>query len=101
MKRIERGRARRQALAITRQLEARVDADLPHVREIVDVEAGEVARLLGGAERAEGGGDLFVVSLCEARAFRQIGAADDAECQARIAPLQEADGRLDRGGVAL
>ncbi len=101
VQRIERRRARREALAVTRELEVRVDADAPDVGEVVDVEAREVARLLGGAEIAERRVNVFVERLCEARSFGQERAAHDAEGQARVAALQEADGRLDRRRVTI
>src|SRR4030095_934414 len=58
--RLERGRARGGALPLARELETRVDACAPDVREIVDVEAREVTRLLGGAERSERRRELLV-----------------------------------------
>jgi hypothetical protein len=88
-------------LAVAGELEARVDAFAPGVGEVVDVEAGEVARLLGRAERAEGRGQRLVAALLalsgrwaevrEARAFRQEAAPDDAE--------REAGGAARRGAA--
>ena len=101
VQRIERGCARCEALAVARQLEARIDAVAPHVGEIVDVQACEIPRLLGGTQRAERGHDVFVVRLLEAWAFRQKRAADDAERQRGITALQEADRWLNRVGVAI
>ena len=101
VQRIEGRRARGEPLAVARELEARVDAEAPDVGEVVDVQAGEVARLLGRAQRAEGRVDLLVERLFEARPFGKEGAADDAKGQARIAALQEADRRLHGVRVAL
>src|SRR5690606_33371324 len=100
-------RARGEPLRVTRELEARIDADAPDVREIVDIEAREIARLFGRAERAESRGELVVcvcIAVCEMReprAFGQIRAPDDAQREARIAALQEAHGGLDGVYVAL
>ena len=43
----KRGRARRELLAVARQLEARIDAVADDVGEVVDEQAGEVARAVG------------------------------------------------------
>ena len=65
--RIERRRARRELLAVARQLEARVDAVADHVGEIVDVEAREVLGAIGDAERAERPRQRIVVVARRAR----------------------------------
>ena len=110
MQRIERRGARGEAFAVTGELEARIDAFAPDVGEIVDEEAREITGLLGGAERAEGGRQVFVErgmfgrgggSDVKARTLGQERASDDAKGQARVAPLQEADRRLHRVDVAL
>ena len=101
VQRIECRRACSELLAVARELEARIDAEPPHVGEVVDVQAREITRLLRRAERAERGMDLLVERLLEARALRQKRAPDDAKRQARIAALQEADRRFHGVGVAL
>src|SRR6185295_16155673 len=111
VQRIERRRARGEPFGVTCELEARVDAGTPNVREIVDIEARQVAGLLGRAERAERRRELLVdvgvlrrrrrAKVREPRPLGQERAADDPQREARIAALQEADRRLHRFDVTL
>jgi hypothetical protein len=101
VQRIERGGTGRQLLAVSRELEARIDALPPDVGEVIDEEACQIARLLGGAECAERGLNVFVERWRETRPLGKKRPADDTKRQARIATLQEADGGLDRFDVTL
>jgi hypothetical protein len=49
VQRIEGCGTGRELFAIPREFETRIDAVAPDVGEIVDVQAGEITRLLGGA----------------------------------------------------
>jgi hypothetical protein len=98
---VEGSRARGEALGITGELEARVDADAPDIGEVIHVQARQVTCLFGGAQRAEGGLQSVILCLREARTLRQPGATHDAEREAGIPPLQETDGRLDSVGIKL
>ena len=103
--RLERRRARGQFLAVACELELRIDALAPDVGEVVDIQAREVARLVGRAQAAERPSERVVAAgrreRCEPGPFGQELAADDAQRKARIATLQEADRGLDRRNVAL
>ena len=111
MQRFERRGACGESLAIARELEAWVDADAPNVGEVVDVQAREVTSLLRRAEGAERGQQLLVerrmlargrrAQMLEAWPFGKKRAPDDTKCQARIATLQEPNGRAHSVHVKL
>ena len=94
-------RTRGQPFAIARQLETRIDADAPHIGKIIHKKTGEIARLLGGAQRAEGFLQGLFRDLREARPLGQKSASDNAQGQAWIATLQKPDGRFDRLCIAI
>ena len=103
MQRFERGGACGESLAIAHELEAWVDAEPPNIGEVVDVQAREITSLLRRAQGAERGQQLLVerrmlargtrAQMLEARPFGKERAPDDTKCQARIATLQEPNGR--------
>src|SRR5256885_16725395 len=74
-----------------------------NIGEVIDVQAREVTRLLRRAQGAERGQQLLVeprmlargrrAQMLEAWAFGKKRAPDDTKCQARIAALQEPNGR--------
>ncbi len=106
--RIEGRLALRQRLGVAHELEARVDAVAQHVGQIVQVQRGQVARLVLHAQRAKSPGqrvtafciDIHIERL-EARSLGQEGAAANAVRQRRVAPLQISDDRCDRRCIAL
>src|SRR5688572_3948531 len=64
LERLERRRARGEALAVASELELRIDPIAPRVGQVVDVEAREVACLVGRAEGAESGAQGVVAGCC-------------------------------------
>jgi hypothetical protein len=91
------------SFAVPRELEARVDALANHVSEVVDEEAREVPRAVGGAQRAEGPGGRVALRAegFEARALGEKRAARDAQREARVAALKKAKHGLDEGHAGL
>ena len=105
---IELRLARRQALAIPHELEARVDRIADHIGQIIEIERGEVPRAIVGAERPERPAERVAVLA------RQIGLERrepwplgepppprDAVRERRVTPLQEGDDRIDGALVGL
>src|SRR3954452_22317208 len=102
MQEIECGGTGGQPLAVAGQLKSRVNANSPHISEVVDVQARQITRLLRRAQGAEGGEQLLAgAEMLKARAFRKIGSTHDAKSEAGIAPLEKANRRFNRVGVAL
>ena len=105
---IELRLARRQALAIAHELEARVDRVADHIRQIVEIERGEVPRAIVGAERPERPAERVAVLArqigLERREPRPLGEPPpprDAVREGRVPALQEGDDRVDGALVGL
>ena len=109
MQGIEAGGAGGQPLAVARELEARIDADAPDIGEVIHVEAGEVAGLLGRAEGAEGGQQMFIERArppqprtgARSGGLREERRGRRCESEAGVAALQKPHGRFNRVDVML
>ncbi len=107
---IERRLARRQRFCIAHELEARVDGIADDVREIIEIQGGDVLGAILQPQRAKGpvehvafmllivGG---VLERCKARTFRQVMPRRDAMGHAGVAALQKSNGRRDCRAVGL
>ncbi len=102
--RLERRRARRELLAVARELEARVDAERARrrrdrrrtgSRDSAPDRSCRACRTPRRAARRRRVGAM-AAQMGEARPFGQERAADDAQREARVAALQEANRRLHR-----
>src|SRR6185312_489814 len=87
--RVERRCARCESLAVPSQLEAGIDTNSPDIREIIDIQARQVTRLLRRTQRTESSEQPLVglrrlhrlsrAQLLEARPFREKRAPDDTQ----------------------
>ncbi|MNL18715.1 hypothetical protein D3C87_1398720 [compost metagenome] len=104
---VEGGLAARQRFGVADELESRVDGVTQHVRQIVQIQGGQVLGAVMQAQRAEcptqGIAAIFVhvhVQRAEPRALGQEIAAHDTVRQGGIAALKKRDRRPYRGQVA-
>ena len=105
---IELRLARRQALAIPHELEARVDRIADHIGQIIEIERGEVPRAIVGAERPERPAERVAILARQISLERRkpwpLGEPSpprDAVRERRVAALQEGDDRIDGALVGL
>jgi hypothetical protein len=91
---IERRGRRRDVLAVAAQSPERIDGRRDEIGEVVQIETGQVASPVGGAERPER--PAIVLARGQTRPLGQEPSGRDPRCQRRVAPLQKADHRIDR-----
>ncbi|MDT4848613.1 hypothetical protein FQZ97_827070 [compost metagenome] len=107
----EGGLAAGQRFCVAHKGKALVDRVAQHVGQVVEVERGDVARLVLHAQSAERPGQRVAAFFAqrrvhvhlqrgEARAFGQQLARGDAVRQRRVPALQEGDHQADGGAVA-
>ena len=105
LQRIEGRLARRQRFGVAHEFEARVDAVADDVREVVEIQGGDVLGAILQPQRTEGPVERVafavpvvdvVLERCKARTFGQVVPRGDAMSQARIATLQKSNRRRNR-----
>ena len=99
----ETGLARRQLLAVTNKIEARINRLTQHIGEVIEVQGSQVPRSILRTQGAERPGEWILapagiedLQTLEPRPFRQELPRYDAMRQSRIPTLQKADHRVDR-----
>ena len=96
---LEAGGGESQLLGVARKAELRAHGFLDEVGEVLQVERGQVAGLVGEAHGAEGG--FQVGHVVEAAGFGQETTVADAWSQRQVLILQEANDRSDGSQVAV